>query len=59
MTEAVSAMARWAITQDGVKRVEAETEEENKASKRVLEKSGFAPNGVMGEEGPRYLFHLS
>ncbi|MDO5521989.1 MAG: GNAT family N-acetyltransferase [bacterium] len=54
MTEAVTAMAKWASEQDGVKHVEAETEVENKASKRVLEKAGFHPNGVMGAEGPRF-----
>lgn len=29
--------------------------EEFIASQRVLEKCGFAPNGKMGEEGPRYV----
>lgn len=54
-TEAVTAMTRWAITQPGVLRVEAETEPNNIASRRVLEKSGFVPNGIMGEEGPRFV----
>ena len=34
--------------------VEAETDPENAASKRVLEKCGFALNGIIGEEGPRW-----
>jgi RimJ/RimL family protein N-acetyltransferase len=32
--------------------IDAETESNNKASHRVLEKAGFHLNGVMGEEGP-------
>ncbi len=56
MTEAVTAMARWASEQVGVKYVEAETDSDNKASQRVLEKSGFRRNGIMGAEGPRYVF---
>lgn len=55
-TEAVEAMIRWAIQQPGVRCVEAETEEENHASKRVLAKCGFAPMGVWGKEGPRFVF---
>ena len=56
MTEAVSAVVRWAATQEEVKWIEAETEESNAASKRVLEKAGFIPNGKMGKEGPRYVW---
>ena len=56
MTEAVTAVAKWAAAQDGVKLIEAETEEDNAASKRVLQKSGFIPNGKIGEEGPRFVF---
>lgn len=55
-TEAVTAMARWAIEQIGVKYVEAETDPDNKASQRVLEKAGFHLNGMMGAEGPRFVF---
>lgn len=51
MTEAVTAMARWASEQIGVKYAEAEVEQENKASQRVLEKAGFHLNGMMGVEG--------
>ena len=36
-------------------RVEAETEPDNAASQRVLAKCGFVPNGIVGEEGPRYV----
>ncbi|BCN30953.1 GNAT family N-acetyltransferase [Anaeromicropila herbilytica] len=56
MTEAVTAMARWASEQIGVKYVEAETDPDNKASQRVLEKSGFILNGKIGVEGPRYVW---
>ena len=52
--EAVEAAAAWALDQLGVCRVEAETEPENKASQRVLEKCGFVPSGIIGEEGPRF-----
>jgi len=53
--EAVKAAVDWALMQDGVLRVEAETEPDNTASQRVLAKCGFVPNGIMGEEGPRYV----
>lgn len=53
-TEAVIAMAKWAAAQPGVLHIEAETSPENAASKRVLQKAGFVPNGMMGEEGPRF-----
>lgn len=53
-TEAVQALTAWALQQDGVVRIEAETEPDNKASQRVLEKCGFVPTGIMGEEGPRF-----
>ena len=56
MTEAVIAMARWASEQIGVKYVEAEAEPDNKASQRVLEKAGFYLNGLMGVEGPRFVY---
>ena len=55
-TEAVSAVAAWAFRQEGITRVEAEAEEDNLASLRVLEKSGFVPNGERGEEGPRFVW---
>ena len=53
-TEAVRAACRWAFRHAEVKSLEAETETENAASQRVLEKCGFRPNGIMGEEGPRF-----
>ena len=55
-TEAVIAAVNWAYEQPGVKMVEAETDIDNLASKRVLEKVGFVPNGKMGEEGPRFVW---
>lgn len=53
-TEAVRAAVKWALQQPGVTRVEAETEPDNKASQRVLEKCGFISSGIDGEEGPRF-----
>ncbi len=57
-TEAVSAIVRWAIQQLGVARIEAETEFENAASQRVLEKCGFIATGRIGAEGPRFVWTL-
>lgn len=54
-TESVRASVEWALTH-GAYSVEAETDPGNIASQRVLRKCGFAPNGVMGEEGPRYIY---
>lgn len=53
-TEAVDALIKWALQQEGVSCIEAEAEEDNVASIRVLEKCGFTRNGIIGEEGPRY-----
>ena len=53
-TEAVKAILEWAFSHPEVVTVEAETDPDNTASIRVLEKCGFAPNGVLGEEGPRW-----
>ena len=53
-TEAVGAAVTWALEQPNVKRVEAETDPDNHASRRVLEKCGFLPAGTVGEEGPRF-----
>lgn len=55
-TEAVSAVVRWAAAQPGVNVIEAEAEADNAPSLRVLEKAGFVPNGIMGEEGPRFVW---
>ena len=54
-TEAVDAMVAWALRQPGVRRVDAETEPDNRASQRVLEKCGFLPAGTTGKEGPRFI----
>ena len=49
-------ITEWALSQDGVKQVEAETDAENIASQKVLYRSGFVSNGKMGEEGPRFVY---
>ena len=54
-SEAVRAAAEWAFGHPEVFVLEAETAPDNAASKRVLEKCGFAPSGTIGEEGPRYV----
>ena len=56
MTEAVSAVVQWAAAQPDVRRIEAETDDDNLASQRVLIKAGFVPTGERGEEGPRYVW---
>lgn len=56
MTEALKAVCGWALLQNGVSRIEAETESSNAASQRVLERSGFIPTGTDGEEGPRFVY---
>lgn len=53
-TEAAKALCDWAFSQQGVYIIEAETEADNLASQRVLEKAGFKPTDEMGEEGPRF-----
>ena len=58
MTEAVKVITEWALSQDGIKQVEAETDAENIASQKVLLQSGFISNGKMGEEGPRFVVSL-
>jgi len=50
-TEAVGAVMQWAFKQPGVLRITAETEPENTASIRVLEKCGFRRTGAYGEDG--------
>lgn len=57
-TEAVKAVVNWALQQLGVRRVEAETDDGNIASKHVLEKCGFVNSGEIGEEGTKYV-HVS
>ena len=53
-TEAVKAVLEWAFAHPALAAVEAETDSENTASKSVLRKCGFALNGIIGEEGPRW-----
>ena len=54
-SEAVRLALQWAFRHPGVKAVEAETDPGNSASQRVLEKCGFRPMGITGEEGPRFI----
>ncbi len=56
MTEAVKTITEWALSQENVKQVEAETEEDNAASQNVLFQAGFVRNGKRGEEGPRFVY---
>ena len=53
-TEAIQTACRWAFLHPDVTSLEAETDAGNAASQRVLEKCGFCPNGIVGEEGPRF-----
>ena len=53
-TEAVKAVSQWAFKNSDVTALEAETDFDNTASKRVLEKCGFIFNGEVGKEGYRY-----
>lgn len=53
--EAVNAAVNMALSMPGVRQVEAETEPDNEASKRVLQSCGFIPSGKVGEEGPRFV----
>ena len=53
-TEAVKAISNWAFQESKVTAIEAETDDKNIASKRVLEKCGFVYTGKNGKEGPRY-----
>ena len=50
-TEAVNAISTWAFQETNVKAIEAETDNENIASRRVLEKCGFITDGKFGKEG--------
>lgn len=53
-TEAVKAISNWAFQEPKVTAIEAEIDDKNIASKKVLEKCGFVFTGKNGEEGPRY-----
>lgn len=54
-TEAVQAMTRWAFGQKDVVFVEAETDPDNKASQRILEKCGFVLESPMTNQTPIYM----
>ena len=54
-TEAVNAAVAWAFQHQDVMLIEAETDDGNTASQRVLENCGFKHGGRMGEEGPRFI----
>ena len=41
MAEAVETMCRWALRQDGVRHVIAETDADGEASQRLLQRCGF------------------
>ena len=53
-TEAVKAISAWAFQEPKVTAIEAEIDDKNIASKKVLEKCGFVFTGKNGKEGPRY-----
>jgi len=56
-TEMVCGLVRWALAQEGVERIAAETEWANPASTRVLEKAGFiAIRAITGQGGARFEF---
>lgn len=55
MSETVKAITEWALSQDNVRIVEAETDVNNIASQKVLMRAGFIKNGKIGEEGPRFV----
>lgn len=56
MTETVKAITEWALSNEEVCAVEAETEPDNAASQNVLRRSGFVKTGIIGEEGPRFVY---
>ena len=56
MSETVKAITEWALSQEGVCSVEAETDPENVASQNVLMRAGYVKNGIIGKEGPRFVY---
>lgn len=56
MTETVKAITEWALSNEKVCAVEAETEPDNAASQNVLRRSGFVKTGIIGEEGPGFVY---
>ena len=59
MTEAVIALSKWALAQEGVTCVEAETEPDNLRSQAVLRRAGYVATGQNGAEGPRFRFRAT
>lgn len=55
-TEAVAELCKWVRSQNGVLYIEAETEKDNVASKRVLEKVGFISATTQETDSYRYIF---
>lgn len=53
-SEVAKALIDWAFTQENVYFVEAEVAPDNIASRKVLEKLSFQPDGI-GEEGDRFV----
>jgi len=58
-TEMVAAIVKWAEHQPQVKRIEAETNIDNKASIRVLEKNDFVGSGAGAESNTIRFLHRS
>ena len=56
-TEAVKLALKWAFKHPEVSAVEAETDPDNIASQKVLDKCGFKATGEIGEEGPRFILY--
>lgn len=54
-SETVEAITEWALAQDNIRGVTAETDPDNIASQKVLLKNHFQAYGT-GKEGPRYIF---
>jgi len=46
-TRALELLSRWALEQEGIERVQLRADVENVASRRVAEKAGFRPEGVL------------
>ena len=55
--EAVKLALKWAFEHPQVLAVEAESDPDNAAFQRVLEKCGFLATGAIGEEGPRFIVY--
>ena len=47
MTEALTEVADWALRQDGIWRIGGDTDVENLASARVMEKAGLTREGIL------------